>query len=135
MEAKGIQFVNSTSNAIFVSFQPTEDANTPTEGIELAPWGQINHAVQSSTANLFIMDSDNRFIVWKGAVPTINKIVYDGTNVTIQSKIVPQGFNPITNLDQYDNKSLTSEDSFSLWWLLLIALLVIAAVGLWHMIG
>lgn len=130
MSSLHIHIKNLTSNIIGIHLTHPQDANLPTNyTIQLQPNERKNITVIEGTMNLFIFDGAN--VIWKGIIPTSvqGDLTYNGKEVKYNSLVIPEGFNPITTLND-DRIHVNTNTNTKFWIGLLVFLVVILIIYL-----
>lgn len=91
-----VNFRNSSTYTIQVSLQPLHDAHMNLDNlISIEPYSKVTVSVNEPYVNCFVLEGSS--LLWKGSVPTVGELEWDGTTVKSNGKVVAGSFHPTTS--------------------------------------
>jgi len=117
-----LNFRNSSSYTIQVSLQPLHDAHMHLNDLfSIEPYSKITIPVNEQYVNCFILEGSS--ILWKGSIPTVGELDWDGKTVKSNGKVVSDSFNPTTSFENSPGNQEPDHSCISPFWIFTLLLL------------
>lgn len=125
-----ITFKNASPYNVAIALSPLQNATLRYDTLVSVPQNTSHtFTFPDNYANLFVLQGSS--LLWKGSIPCVGTVEFDGTNVRSEGSILPSSFSPVTCGHEAISNTTTGQkqSAFGFGWITLLIILLIGGFG------